>query len=384
MPTRRRFMSAFAAVAAANTAAFRVAHAQRRPTIDVKKIGAFGNGKLPDLRQLRQAVEMASEHSGGATIYFPPGEYYLGAVDGSALLATRNLRNVRFIGERATLSCRSVNGMSDMLTLAGSRNVSIEGLSFIDHGLDRANRMGAHAISFVYDDGMMGCEDTKIMDCKFDSVLGAVTCHGDAGRAKARGITLTNLSVSRSYYGFNFADSGDDVVGRGLRCTDVKRSYFPYGVSNHDIELDTSNNATGYTDVLIKCYNKDTSGLRVKVKCRGKRSGDAIVALDQQHVKGRGLIRKVVLDLDIDDADCQLQRAILIRALDPHSRHEPKTDNRWDEIFIDGDIRICEKTRLIDIASVGNTTGRLYIGSRLAKHPGLPRTYPGFIVSRAT
>jgi hypothetical protein len=201
-------------------------------------------------------------------------------------------------------------------------------------------------------------------------------------RGKARGLKLTNLAVTRSYYGFNFADSGDDVIGRGLTCDDVQRSYFPYGVSNHDIELDTRNNATGFTDVLIKCYNKDTSNLRVKVKCRQKRSGDAIVALDHEHVTGRGTIRNISLDLDIDDADCRLNAAILIRSFDPNHRQESSTTNRWDDITFDGDIRICSRTKLFEIASIGRQPGKLHIGPRLAANPRLPVTYPGFQVER--
>jgi hypothetical protein len=149
------------------------------------------------------------------------------------------------------------------------------------------------------------------------------------------------------------------------------------------MELDTSNNATGFTDVLIKCYHKDTSGIRVKVKCRSKRSGDAIVALDHQHERGRGTIRDITLDLDIDDADCRLNTAVLIRSFDPRFNWEAQTQNRWDNISIDGDVRICAKTKLIEIASIGKTPGKLQIGPRLSKNPRLPSSFPGFLVNRA-
>lgn len=356
------------------------------PTIDVKKFGASGNGKLPDLRQVRAAIAAAAGYVGGATVYFPPGEYFLGAADDAWLLTATNLNNVRFVGERAMLSCKSVNGSTSMLVLAGGHNVTIEGLAFRDYGLDRNTQLGAAAIRLVNSEGT-GCESIRIRDCSFESVNTGVVCRtfGDARRVRIRDITLTNLSVTRSYYGFNFQDAGDDVVGRGLRCNDVKRSYFPYGVSNHDIELDTSHNATGFTDVLIKCYNKDTVGLRVKVKCRAKRSGDAIVALDQQVDKSEGVIRNIHLDLDIDDADCRLDAAILVRSFDRNQRTEAVTNRRWDAISIDGDVRICDKTKLFDIDTVSRTPGTLHIGPRLARHPRLPRTLPGFnvIVARS-
>jgi hypothetical protein len=383
MTTRRHFMSALAALALGATTTRR-SQAQARPTIDVKRAGALGNGRLSDLRPLRRALEDAAAHPAGATVYFPPGEYYLGAVDDTYLLPARNLRNVRFVGERATLSCRSLSGSSSMLVLAGSWNVTIEGLAFRDYGLNREDGPGAAGIRLV-NDGSTGCENTEISDCTFDSVQTAVVCRiFDGGpQTRIRGLKLSNLSVSRSYYGFSFQDAGDDVVGKGLRCDDVKRSYFPYGVSNHEIELDTRNNATGFTDVLIKCYHKDTSGIRVKVQCRSKRGGDAIVALDHQHEHGRGTIRDIALDLDIDDADCRLNTAVLIRSFDPKFNREVETQNRWDNISIDGDVRICGKTKLIEIASVGKTPGNLRIGPRLSKNPRLPSSFPGFRVSRA-
>src|SRR4051812_39838108 len=114
MTTRRSFLSTLAAGAAPALAPR--ARAPTRPTIDLKKPGAFGNGKLPPLRQIRRACELALEHPLGATVYFPPGEYYLGAAD--ELLTIRDLQNVHFVGERAMLSCRSTGTTPTMFTLA--------------------------------------------------------------------------------------------------------------------------------------------------------------------------------------------------------------------------------------------------------------------------
>jgi hypothetical protein len=354
----------------------------RNRTINVRDLGAFGNGKLPDVTQIREAIRRAAIQEGGATIFFPPGDYFLGAADDAVLLPAAGLRGVRFLGERATLSCRSVNGQSTMLQLAGCDNVVVEGLGFRDHGLNRnVNWLGAAGIRLA-NEGAIGCTNIQIRDCTFDSVLTAVVCRKaeDNPSARCRGITLTNLGVTRSYYGFSFQDNGDHVMARGLRCTDVKRSYFPYGISDHDIELDTSNNATGFTDVLIKCYQRDTAGISVKVRCRGKRGGDAIVALDQQHEKGRGTIRDIVLQLDVDDADCKLDSVVLIRSFAPSARYEAHTQNRWDNVSIDGDVKLCGSTKLIDVATTAARPGLLRIGPKLAANPRLPRNFPGFNV----
>jgi hypothetical protein len=259
--------------------------------------------------------------------------------------------------------------------------VRLEGLAFRDYGLDReVNWLGAAAIRLC-NDGDLATEDVEIAGCTFESVLSATVCRSFDGRAGCRGLTLTDLVVRRSYYGFSFQDAGDDVVGRGLRCEDVKRSYFPYGVSNHQIELDTSANASGFTDVLIKCYRKDTSSLKVDVRCRGKRTGDAIVALDHQHEFGQGAMRDIQVNVDVEDADCRLDTVLLIRSFDPRSRVERQTGNRWDNITLDGNVNVCDRTKVLDIVSVSRTPGRLRIGPRLLLHPRLPKTLPGFVVA---
>ena len=379
MTSRRSFLAAAAAVAATAVSVPRAKAQVRQPTIDVKKIGASGGGKFSDLRHIRRALEMAAEHRGGATIYFPPGDYYLGAVEDGDLLVLQNLQNIRFIGERATISCRTSKGRPGIIVIAGSRNIGVEGLSFRDHGLDREEVWGAYAISFIGDARRSGSENIQIADCKFDSVVAAVGSHGDDGRAPpVRGIRLQNLTVSHSVYGFNFAESGDDVTGRELSCIDVMRSYFPYGVSRHDIEIDTKNNATGMTDVLISCYHKSTTDIRLKLKSRGKRGGDTIINFDHQN-KVPGLsIRNIKIDADIDDVNCGLNAAIQFRAMDRNRRTERVTDRRWDAISLDGDIRICDLTKLIYFESVNRTPGRIEIGPRLARHPRLPKSFPGF------
>lgn len=374
--SRRRFMTAAAALA---VQALRPARAQSRPTIDVKRLGASGSGKTSDRAAVRHAIEEAASARGGATVYFPPGEYYLGPVDGDSLLVLKNLENIRLVGERATLSCTTYRGRPEMVVIAGSRNITVEGLTFRDRGLDRENTMGVYAISVVGDERRRGSENLHVSDCSFESVLGAVCTHGDEGRAPpVRGITLKNLSIRHSVWGINFSDSGDELTARGVTCIDVMRSYFPYGVSDHDVELDIRDNHTGYTDVLISCYWKDTKNLRVKFKSRGKRTGDTIVNMDHQNYTPGPMIRNVSIDADVDDADCRVFAAMQFRAMTRDRRVESVTDRRWDAITLDGDWRICERTKLIYQESVNRTPGTLTIGPRLARHPQLQRSFPGF------
>jgi hypothetical protein len=379
---RRRLLAAAAALPVV-----RLARAASGPTIDVKRLGAYGDGRMSDLATVREAIQTAARRP-GSTVLFPRGQYFLGTASDSYLVSAKGLRDVRIVGEDATIACRSVNGTSTMLELEGCRNVTVEGLAFRDHGLKRdVNWLGAAAIR-LSNARSAGCQDITIAHCSFDSVLGAVVSRytEDDPELRTRGIELSDLTVRRSYYGFNFQDNGDDLVARRIRCDDVKRSYFPYGVSNHDVELDTANNATGFTDVLIKCFHRDTARIMVRVRCRGKRGGDAILALDNQHERGRGTIRGIDAWLDVDDADCKLDRVVLISSLDRDGRIQKHTTNRWDDIALDGNVRICDQTKLIDIMSVAATPGTLRIGAALARNPRLPASFPGFraTVARAS
>lgn len=379
---RRHFLTGVSAIAtAASLPATLRAQSRPRstPTIDVKKMGAFGNGKLPDARQIRAAIDEAKEHPGGATVYFPPGEYYLGAADDSWLVTAQNASNLRFVGEKATITCRSVNGSSSMLVLAGCRNITVEGLHFRDIGLNRQALVGAAAVRLANDE-TRGCDTIEVRDCTFESVVAGVISRSfdETRRARIRGVTLSNLAVSRSIYGFNFQDAGDDVTGRRLRCVDCMRSYFPYGVSRHDIELDTSNNATKYTDVIISCYTQDTTDIRLRMKLRAKRGGDAIVNLDHNNDAPNKVLRNIRVDVDIDDVDCGLDTVFLFRARDKARNTEQSTTRRWEAISLDGDVKICDKTKLFEWESVAKTPGTLFIGPRLARNPRLPRSFPGF------
>jgi hypothetical protein len=74
---------------------------------------------------------------------------------------------------------------------------------------------------------------------------------------------------------------------------------------------------------------------------------------------------------------------VLIRSFDPRARVEKETGNHWDNIAIDGEVRICDRTKLLDIVSVSRTPGRLAIGPRLARNPRLPKALPGFVLATA-
>ncbi|HEY0336804.1 MAG TPA: glycosyl hydrolase family 28-related protein, partial [Burkholderiales bacterium] len=119
MISRRRFLEVASVAAAMGLS--RDLRAQRRPMIDVKALGAAANGKTSDLEFVKAAVEKAARYPGGATVYFPRGEYFLGTASDSLLVGSTRTRDVSFVGEEAILSCRSLKGSSSMLFFGGCR-----------------------------------------------------------------------------------------------------------------------------------------------------------------------------------------------------------------------------------------------------------------------
>lgn len=89
----------------------------------------------------------------------------------------------------------------------------------------------------------------------------------------ANGISLINATVANVYYPMSFQGGGDNFFARGIHCTNSGRAYFPYGVSNHDVELWTDaggqfNNINIATraNPLFSYKRRSTSNIRVKVR----------------------------------------------------------------------------------------------------------------------
>jgi hypothetical protein len=326
------------------------AHAQDSNVSDVRAFGAAGDGKTLDIAAVRAAA-LQLKKAGGGRLFFPAGEYFLGEPpEGGELIAFVDLDNVTVSGYGARLVCQSRRGTSNIIKMNDCRNVLVEGLTFVDLGLNRQSAtLGAVALSFGANTAA-GSRRIAVRDCTFIAVLAAIQCR--AGKGRVREVTLDRLKVSDSFYGFSFVNNGDAVRARALVCSNVCRSYFPYGVSNHDIDIDTEANATGFTDILIKCYTLPTTDLRVKFSSRGKRTGNAIVELADQHESGAGLIRNITLEGTVSDTDCKLLSVLRFVSYTPSGAILAETSARWENVQIRGAMRACADVPLLKLESI--------------------------------
>lgn len=134
------------------------------------------------------------------------------------------------------------------------------------------------------------------------------------------GITVKpNCNASACYYGMLFQEAGNDVTA-SLRTIDCRRSYFPYGVRGHKIQIHFNHGPTSpgaEAMCLIKRYQRDTGDIDLTVFAKGScATFDNIVKLEHQPNTGTGpsTIENIsitfalapTLQMDMSDAACDL------------------------------------------------------------------------------
>jgi len=356
--------------------------AQAAPAVvDVRDHGARGDGVAVDTSAIRRAIDAATRTAGSVLVRFPAGEYWLGESSGEPFLPVIDAAHLVFEGAGARLRCRTRKGAPPVFYLRGAHDIAFRGLTFVDEGLER--NVQSHGASAIYLSGesVRATRDIRITSCDFERMLSAVLAAGP--RSRVTGITLDSMVVRHSYYGLLFQNNGDHVRGTRLRFVDCRRSYFPYGVDDHEIDFDSEANQTGSTDILIKAYSRPTTRLRIRARSTGKGRGDAIVAFEHQHVSGEGEIRDVDLRLDVTTNECRLQNVILFRSYTQGGSLEAQTRSTWAGIRVNGNVAICESgTRWMGVDSVPGRTADVRIGRDVPRHLIPAAAPPGFMLVR--
>jgi hypothetical protein len=99
-------------------------------------------------------------------------------------------------------------------------------------------------------------------------------------------IQMYNALFTSVYYPLSFQNGGDHFTGRGIKTTNCGRSYFPYGVSHHDVEIDCDGGGP-FDNVLLKCYANPTappsrnslSNIKLRFKSLGRVNATASTSL---------------------------------------------------------------------------------------------------------
>jgi hypothetical protein len=105
------------------------------------------------------------------------------------------------------------------------------------------------------------------------------------------------------YYGLSFQENGDDLAG-DLTTINCRRSYFPYGVRRHNLQLEVRHNGAGPgadACILIKRYGRDTGDITVRAHFSGVLAWRSLVNLSQDPSGGQtGTIDNIDIRLDVN------------------------------------------------------------------------------------
>lgn len=175
-----------------------------RPVFDVRESGARGNGDAVDTLAIQKAIDKAYS-SGGGTVLFPEGTYLSGEVflksevklefkkgatlkaiadnaSGRSLVVATNCVNITLAGA----GCIDGSSLKDSaaLSIAGSRNIAIEGLTLIGSAGGTCSFLGNEKLgiqdSIVRNHsgagiGVDACRDVFMTRCDIDTDGNCVT-----------------------------------------------------------------------------------------------------------------------------------------------------------------------------------------------------------------
>lgn len=172
--------------------------------------------------------------------------------------------------------------------------------------------------------------------------------HGFPTYNPAYDISVENIDLHSTYYGFDFQKSPNRFRGKNIYSVNAGRTYFPHNVHDQEVDI-VSQNGGPDCDILIKSYSNGadhshntTSDIKLKYRNLGRHGTTQIlptqnlIGLDVETSDGFAChIRDIHLDLDIADNTANPHPPI-IRCLNLHTGTEA---HQLHNIKISGRVR---------------------------------------------
>jgi hypothetical protein len=319
------------------------------PAIATLRAADFRRPGSTDRQVLEQAF--AAWRQRGGRLELEQGHVYdLGTKrDGTNVFELFWLVDATLAGNGATLRIQTEGRIVyNLLYLAYYRNLRIENLRAVDTGFDGTFVQGAKFI--VLDTGQRDSVGLTLDNVVGERLVSFIQAQGPPGQARVRGIRIGgNCRAINVFYALNCEDQGDDVRG-SFSTINCGRSYFPYGVSGHDLAIQIHHDGAGHgpaaeTAVLIKSYGRTTSGIRVDARFSGVlASGGSCVSLEHQHDRRAppSVIEDVDLRINVEPgtADPNNCHRLVLRSYDPDGILQAgQTRNIWRRITVGGNLR---------------------------------------------
>lgn len=149
--------------------------------------------------------------------------------------------------------------------------------------------------------------------------------------------SITDGHCEDTYYGINCAQSGVGLKGN-IRCIRVKRAYFVYDTSDHDVLIDSSEPSSANAHFLIKTYDPTVGTRDLNVVARVSGTTDVsrgrCVLEHQDEATDNSIIENINLTI-FDERDV-VSETVFFRAYANPTTVRETTNSVWRNITISG------------------------------------------------
>jgi hypothetical protein len=284
--------------------------------VNVLDFGADNTGATDCVTAINDAITFAKS-KGGSVILFPAGTYKLTATSlyngFTCHFPIENADGLDFVGYGAILSSTPTGGGGILgnavclFHLNGCRRINFEGFDITGIFSRTVGVVNTYSIScFDLSSTTRDSESISVKNCRLQNVYTALRCITNyVNSNRVRNIYFENVFCFNGYYGLNCQENGDNLTAVNFRTTNFIRSYFPYGVTNHNVSYISIAGDTA-TDCLIKAYKNDTTNINVKAVIIGNTSPNHHVAIETQHDPSTQPIPAKLQNIvvNIDDTQC--------------------------------------------------------------------------------
>lgn len=258
-----------------------------------------------DARAAVQACVDYVNSIGGGVVFFPPGEYLFTTVGTHSHIDLINTDNIYMLGYGAFLRSTYGDGSRAFFYCDGARSTVIDGFEAQGTFTRSLSTVTTAGVSFVrVTSSSRDLSGISLRNLRAYNVYSWLSCYEPVASYRVRGIAVDNCFGLDGYYGLNFQNNGDLVSVRNFRTTRFVRTYFPYGVSNHDVQYE-SRDGDVFTDCLIKAYTRDTTDICVTATIIGNTSNDSHVTIESQHAPATQPVPAKLKNIELNINDLQ-------------------------------------------------------------------------------
>lgn len=312
---------------------------------------------MSDLETLEAAFDAWVNQGGGLLVAGAGRSYDLGTVSlgSTPILTVTGLRNAVLDWNGATVTLETTASVVAIgIEFADVQDLSIRNVGTTDTGFD-IDQTWRGAFAFSFNGQSYPSDNISFENFRAESMLGPCLFYGDSHRIS--GVSFgSNCRFKSCYYGPSFQENGDDVSG-AFATENVRRAYFAYGVSNHDLSISAYDDGDGPATecaFLIKRYQRDTSGIKLNIALSGSLDKyTELVNLEHQPTSGSGYIGEITLNLQLSrpiEDSAGIPRLVL-RSYTGGVQDFGAITNEWGPISLDGNWGTVAGAHVIQYAS---------------------------------